>query len=303
MSAGARKFAFSVVGAGRVGTALGVMLARRGHTAASVVSSDTTDARSLGRRVKCVRCSNSLEDVSSESQLILLTVPDEAIAGVGERLADLHHLRFDRLHVGHTSGVLTSDVLTPLHSKGAKVFSLHPVQSFPKRVSLDNQLRSMGGIYYGYEGDPGSTRFAKKLVLELGGKFLQVPKEAKILYHLACVFASNYTVAALGVAEELSRVLGKGEGIGYLEKLIESSIENALKASPVEALTGPVVRGSSATVQLHLLELSAKFPELVPLYRELGRYVLRLAEKKNELTPEKIGQLKKILTWEGSSIE
>ena len=153
----------------------------------------------------------------------------------------------------------------------------------------------MRGISYGYEGVAGAKTFAHRLVRELGGRILPVPKESKILYHLACVFASNYTVTVLGAAEELLKTFGKRLPLSHFEKLVAASVRNALDATASAALTGPVARGSASTIRLHLRELSRKKKRMLPLYRALGSYALELTGTRKGLTAAQKLSLKKLL--------
>lgn len=243
----------------------------------------------------CTISSHRPSDLHPSTQFLLLTTSDEAIKPVALEIAQKAPLNFSRLFVAHTSGVLTSDELGPLRRKGATAFSLHPIQSFPKGNSLSEQLRSMKGISYGVEGRPKAIRFARAVVSHLGGRFLHVPKEQKISYHLSCVFASNYSVALLGAVEVLARGFVARPRLQHFQKLIESSVRNALRVSPQEALTGPISRGSIRVVQKHLDELRRKHRNMGKLYKSLGRLALELAQRERTIEPGSVRQLKKTL--------
>lgn len=284
----------SVVGAGRVGSTLAFMLRRRGHKIVSVISRSLRSARSVGILVGCKKCSTDLSEVAPDSNLIVIATPDNVIQEVSFHLSKLDHLDTERLSVFHTSGALTSDVLGPLAERGSTVFSLHPIQTFSKSISLRQQLKMMEGIWYGCEGESKGVAHARKLVRDLGGNFLAVPKEQKILYHLACVFSSNYPVALLGAVEELSSNLQKGSILPF-SRLLSSSMQNALMKGASGALTGPIERGSMEILELHRKELSDRIPALLPLYNALGMYALELARRRGTLTEEQVQQMSMIL--------
>lgn len=291
-----RRLYISIIGAGRVGTTLARMLQRSGVKIDAVVSRNKRSAFALGRLVSCDNCSNAVSVIPSSTNLIVIAVPDQSIRGVAQSLSVLSHLHFRKLAVCHTSGALTSDVLQRVARKGARVFSLHPVQTFPKRKSLHGQIVSMKNVTYGVEGKARALPLAFSLVRRLGGKPLLVPKEAKILYHLVCVIASNYSVALIGAVEEMSRTFTR-KGLSPFRKLIETSVGNALESGAVYSLTGPIVRGDEKVVASHLRSL--KDPELRALYRSLGMYTLRLASRKRALSSRQTLSLRKLLEGKG----
>jgi predicted short-subunit dehydrogenase-like oxidoreductase (DUF2520 family) len=153
----------------------------------------------------------------------------------------------------------------------------------------------MTKIPYGFEGDRTALQTAQRIVKTLGGEFLRIPKEEKILYHIACVLASNYSVALLWVAAKLVKQIGGNIELRHLEPLVRTSIENAFLKSPAKALTGPIARGSVATVQNHINELKKKNKALLEVYQSLGMQALELTGAQKLLKPTTIRQLRKIL--------
>ena len=282
----------SVVGAGSVGTTLATMLHRSGNEIVAVVSRRTDSARTCGRMVSCRNCSDDVAVIPSSSNLVVIAVPDQAIRPVAESLAVLPNLIFKRLFVCHTSGAMTSDVLGTVARHGARVFSLHPIQTFPKQKSLNVQIRSMNGITYGFEGPEVSRAMAKKLVRQLGGDILCIPKEGKILYHLACVIASNYSVALIGALDAIAGKVTLKRHKPF-EKLLQTSVENAMKLGAGKALTGPIVRGDAELVSEHLRSIHD--PQLRSLYKSLGAYTLTLAIEEGRLTNEQSTRLRELL--------
>lgn len=276
----------SIIGAGKVGTTLAALLHRNGYDIASVISLHRSSAKRCARLVRCSKYSSNIADISPLTQFILIAVPEENIQQVAQRLSKVRAIDFSRLYVAHTSGVLSSEALKPLAAVGAKTFSLHPIQSFPRNISLTKQQHMMNGVPYGFEGSSRHIAFAKRIVRALNGRFLVVPKEKKILYHIACVFASNYVVSVLGALEELAGELRFSKPLKPFERLMKSSMENALRDGAVNALTGPVSRGSIETIKLHLNELSGN-KKLKKLYRSLGAQALELARRQGKLTSTK----------------
>ncbi len=294
MPAKTRKLNISIVGAGRVGSALAVALRKRGHSIVSVVSRTPRSARRLARIVRCKNASHSLADIAPNTSLVIIAVPEHSLDEISRQLAALDGLPFESMFASHTSGSLTSDVLSAVANKGVHTFSLHPIQSFPPAAASGQSDKILDGIWYGFEGPSDTRIFAKQLTKELGGRFLEVPKDKKILYHLACVFASNYPLVLLGAVERLARQV-TGRNLAPFRRLFESSATNGFQLGAAQALTGPLTRGSVEVIHRHMIELSSKQPDLLALYGALGLSALDLLGDEN-LTPEQRAQLEAILS-------
>jgi predicted short-subunit dehydrogenase-like oxidoreductase (DUF2520 family) len=279
-----------------VGTTLAVLLSRSGgHRIVSVISRDLRDARKCAKLVRCDEFSRSIRDISPRTELLIIATPDDSIRGVARSVSRLRHLNFNSLRTCHVSGILSSDVLKPLERKGSLTFSFHPLQTFSPHNSLRRQLNSMQGVSYGVEGSASMTRFAKKLAADIGGRTFSVPKEEKILYHIACVIASNYLIALEGLVEDLAERLGSRSGLEHFSKLIETSVHNGIRLSASKALSGPIARGSDDVVRRHLRRLKRE-KGLNMLYQALGLQTLKLALRGARITPKKARELKMILT-------
>ena len=284
----------SIVGAGAVGTAFGLGLVKKGYKVLSVVSRSKKSAKSLAGRVGCKIFSDKLTAIHPDTTLLLITVPDASIAVVAGKISETCDLEFKNLKVVHTSGLLTSDALATLAEKGAGVFSLHPIQTFPSSRTVVN----LQGVSFGFEGSSTLLRVAKQIVGDFGGELLRVPKEAKVLYHCACVIASNYPVVLLNIVDEIARRSLKPNSLRHFRTLTESSIRNAFESSPARALTGPVARGDVQTIQQHLRALLGEEKNLVSLYRTLGLFALRMIHPNKKISRPQIEELSSALTTE-----
>src|SRR5262245_49341824 len=90
--AAARRYSVGVVGAGRVGAVLGAALAEAGHhvIAASGVSAASKDR--IARLLPAARLMPA-DEVARSAELVLLTVPDDALAGLVAGLVETGALR------------------------------------------------------------------------------------------------------------------------------------------------------------------------------------------------------------------
>ena len=182
----------SIVGPGNLGSALALNLRRAGCDVNVLVvrprkkvSSETIE---LARLVKAKIV--ALGEAPLESGLVWITVPDDAIAAVAEKLARTQDWRGRT--VFHSSGALTSEVLSPLRARGAKVASVHPGMTFVRQ-----SVPRLEGVPFGVEGDADAVRLAKKLVRDLGGMAFPIKTRNKVLYHAFGTFASPMMIALM----------------------------------------------------------------------------------------------------------
>jgi predicted short-subunit dehydrogenase-like oxidoreductase (DUF2520 family) len=263
-----------IVGAGRLGLALGLALHRSGAFASLAYSGRRADPppHPLFEDDPPPASYRAGLDVPSDDLTgIVLAVPDAAIPGVAAALAELPLPR--TVPVLHSSGALSVDALAPLAEHGHPVGGMHALAAIADPVAGADRLL---GATFGVEGEGDARALAERIVRGCGGRVLIVPSEGKPLYHAAAVFAANYAVVLLGVAERLMAEAGvpPEEARTALASLAAGAIENVAARDPSAALTGPVARGDEETVRLHLARLSGADR---PLYSLLAREALQLA--------------------------
>lgn len=149
----------SIIGAGKVGSTLTLLLHRAGYSVVSVISKNKKSAKHLASLVQCKVFSDSLSALSPETRFLLLTSPEETLTELVRKLDAISHIQYRGLFCAHVSGSETSDLFLPLKKRGAVPFSLHPIQTFPKHLSLAEQVTKMPGITYGFEGPRAALPF------------------------------------------------------------------------------------------------------------------------------------------------
>jgi predicted short-subunit dehydrogenase-like oxidoreductase (DUF2520 family) len=271
----------SVVGAGRLGTALAMALASCGYRLEAVVARRLTRARRAAslftKQPKAL--SHAQLNKLPNSELILIATPDDAITTTVDRLADSQKGGPPGRTVLHTSGALSSKVLSPLAKVGFHTGSLHPLVSVSDPVSGARNLRD---AFYCLEGDPAALRVARLLVRDLGGHSFSIDAGNKALYHAAAVMASGHMVALFDIASELLARCGLDlkSARRVLMPLVESTVRNLLSSDPARALTGTFARGDLATVQRHLEALGANgLRDALRAYELLGHRSLEVAKR------------------------
>lgn len=285
----------SIIGTGRLGTALAVALTRKGYAIRSVVARRSRNARKAAHLVNDAQVLAAKEMGSLlPADLFLISTPDDQIASVAAQLSRLH-LRSKRKPTAlHTSGALSAEVLTPLRERGWSTGSIHPLISVSDKQAGDAPLV---GAFWSVEGDKAALRLAKVIVRDLEGKFFSIRSEDKPLYHAAAVMASGNVVALFDVALEMLMQCGltRKTARSILLPLIFSTIQNLETKDPVRALTGTFSRGDLETVQRHLKALkSSGLADALELYRLLGKRSLRLAQM-NRLDPRLVRRIKEML--------
>ncbi|MDQ3667743.1 MAG: DUF2520 domain-containing protein [Acidobacteriota bacterium] len=286
----------SVIGSGRLGTALAIAMSSADYRIEAVVTRHPASAKKaaalIGRATSALTA-NDLQ-LLPPSRIVLITTPDDEIAHAAQRLAGAQRNLVKARIVLHTSGALSSDVLAPLAAMGFQVGSLHPLVSVSDPQTGAMNLRR---AFYCVEGDVGGARVARAIVRDLKGRSFSICSSNKPLYHAAAVMASGQVVALFDLATEMLVRCGldPGKARRVLRPLLESTVNNLGRSDPATALTGTFARGDLATVQSHLSALG-RHGLFVALdaYRALGIHALDLA-KKNGADPQTLEEISKAL--------
>ena len=282
---------FSIIGAGRLGTALAFAMTRRGWELAVIADCDPAAAREARAAVGRGRASGDIRRAARGVGVLFLCVPDRAVRPTARRLARSAAGWPGRV-VFHTSGLLPSSALEPLRRKGAPTAALHPVRSFPEKKG---GLRLFRGISWGVEGDPQAVRLGAAIVRRLGGRVFHVHEEDKPLYHAACSLASNAFIALEAAAADMLQVAGisRASARTALWPLVEGTLRNVKELGWEKALTGPVARGDVGTVRCHLEALKAR-PLEAEIYRALAKRALGLVGR-GKIPAGKVRTLSRLL--------
>jgi predicted short-subunit dehydrogenase-like oxidoreductase (DUF2520 family) len=276
----------SVVGAGRLGTALARALAQNGYTIEAVAARRKRSAERAARLVGTSPPALSAAELDRlpPSDILFITTADDAIADTAARLAASfkRRLSFDartRSRTAlHASGALSSEALRALGDVGFSTGSLHPLVSVSDAVQ---GAESFASAFFCVEGEPRAARVARAIVRALGGRSFSIGARDKALYHAAAVTASGHTVALFDIATEMLTRCGLTErrARAVLLPLLRSTLENLYTSDTAAALTGTFARADAATVQRHLASLrSKKMPDALAAYVLLGRRSLQLAK-------------------------
>jgi predicted short-subunit dehydrogenase-like oxidoreductase (DUF2520 family) len=279
-----------IVGAGVVGTALAARLVRAGVPVTGLHGRqvELTDAARAISGV--IGSTGEIPAIMSESDAVIISVRDDRVPEVAERLAKEGRLRREQI-VLHTSGANPARIILKAALPYVRaVGTLHPLVSFADaRIAVEG-LRE---VAFGIEGDEPARALAKRIVRVLGARAVILEAENLALYHAGAVMASNYVVALADTAQSLLIKAGvpADQALPVLIPLLASVVQNLAQVGLPGALTGPVERGDVTSVERHLATLAERAPELVELYRLVGRDVLRLAREKSNMDPTSAARL------------
>jgi predicted short-subunit dehydrogenase-like oxidoreductase (DUF2520 family) len=278
-----------IVGAGAVGTALGVALERAGWPIQAVASRDRGRRERFRNLVPGVRAFAEATPLVEEVELIILAVPDDAIARVAGNL----HMYSGQAMV-HTSGLLGAEALASAMAAGTQVGSFHPLVAF---ADLERAVAALHGATIAIEGDDQLLDLLARMAEVVGGTPVRLAPGAKAAYHAAAVLAAGGFVALLDAIAELGRVAGLDESgsLAIYGPLIEQTLGNARTLGIATALTGPMTRDDRGTVVRHLATLSEHAPAVLPLYRAAAAREIELAMGRGALTPEAAENLRAAL--------
>lgn len=278
-----------IVGAGAVGTALGVALSRAGWPIHAVASRDPSRRERFRSLVEVGRVFVEPEQVIEEVELIILAVPDDVIGPLSASL---------RMYSGqamiHTSGALGAEVLAPAMAAGTQIGAFHPLVAF---ADMERAVAALHGATVAIEGDDQLAGLLARMADAIGATAVRLAPGSKAAYHAAAVLAAGGLVALLDAIVELGRVAGLDEpgSLAIYGRLIEGTLENARGLGVAAALTGPITRGDAGTLRTHLAVLAEHAPGVLPLYRAAADREIGMAEARGTLAPATVEMLRAAL--------
>jgi len=261
-----RSLAIGIVGAGRVGAVLGAALTRAGHR---VIAASGVSAASAARAARLLSRTRLVapERVGRGADLIIISVPDDALAGVVWGLVEAGGIRPGQVVI-QTSGAHGLAVLAPAVAVGAHPLALHPAMTFTGHAEDLDRLAE--GVSFGVTAPDELRPLATRLVADLGGSVEWIAESDRPLYHAALVHGANHLVTLVNEAMDRLRDSGVVHPERVLAPLLRASLENTLRYGDA-ALTGPVARGDAGTVARHIDALRSTAPDSVPAYVALAR--------------------------------
>lgn len=276
-------FDFALVGAGRVGTAVAMLLQQAGHRLAAV-SSRTSSSAERAASFLSTRVTEPSE--LPPVDVVLLGVPDHAlpamnalVAGSAAQVA-IHFAG----SVGHA----------PLRGSGLAAFALHPVQACPDVVSA---VRRLPGSAWGVTCEDDGRPWAHRLIeSDLQGTPVDVDEADRPRWHAAAVTTSNGIAALMAVGETLLSSIGIEHPERVLGPIAQGTVANAIEVGGgATALTGPVVRKEEDVIRRHVDAVVSQAPDLFAAYQSALRMIIDAALLTGRIGPDDATKLTALL--------
>jgi predicted short-subunit dehydrogenase-like oxidoreductase (DUF2520 family) len=153
-------------------------------------------------------------------------------------------------------------------------------------ASLQQSLENLVGGHFTLEADEPALSLLVQMATDLEGDYAVLEAKNKALYHASGIFSCNYVYTIVAIAVGLFEHFGlkQEDALLALTTLLRGTINNIENVGYPGCLTGPIARGDITTVEAHLRALHEAAPQLVPLYKALGRRTLPIASAKGTLS-------------------
>ena len=271
----------SIVGAGRVGQTIARRLRSLGWRIGAVVTRSAATARSAVRTIGAGTPHSGLTPDVLDADVVLIATPDDALAGVANRLAAMGGKKWNGKIVLHTSGALDSGVLAQLARRGADTGSMHPMQTFSGR----NAPRLEGAIF-AIEGTAPARRLAQQIARSFKAVPVVISARHKPAYHASGAIVAGHALALVESATQMLLKSGftRRRAFQALLPLIRQMLDNYERLGPQAAWTGPLSRGDYATVSKHVKAMRMFPQEFREAYTALALLSMRVLADRPAVT-------------------
>lgn len=245
----------SIIGSGNVATHLAKALKSANAQVLNIWSHNFENAQVLANKVNA-RAIAELSQISDDTDIVLISVKDDAIGSIAEQLKDFKGL------IAHTSGAVTLDALAGNENYGV----FYPLQTFSKHKELD-----FSNLPLCLEANNATNlSLLKQLATLISNSIYEVDSEQRKTLHLAAVFACNFPNYLYGVAQQL---LAQHQlDFDIIKPLITETANKIQTALPTEVQTGPAIRNDEQTLQKHEGMLQ-EHPEWLNIYQLLSKQI------------------------------
>ncbi len=254
--------AVNLVGSGNVAWVLGAALKESGILINAVIARNKDKAEALARLLDSQAL--TFEDKLPEADLILLTVSDDSIQQVSERLAK--QTSIESL-IAHTSGSKPTTLLSPFNRQA----SFYPLQTMTKGNTVDfNKVH-----FCVYTKEESHLNALKALAGRISKHVHVLDDQQRAFLHLSAVMVNNFSNLFFTEAYKLSSI--HNIDFELLRPLILKTAQKAIENNPSSVQTGPAARQDTDTIQQHL-NLLQEDPKLKELYQLISERIIKNAD-------------------------
>ncbi|MDD4727405.1 MAG: DUF2520 domain-containing protein [Dysgonamonadaceae bacterium] len=272
----------SFIGAGKVGSALGLYFKQKGFKISGYYSRNYIHALNACQLTDS-KAFKTIPELLKESSMVWITVSDDAIELLGKKISEMYIPPYIEAFI-HTSGVHSLEALLPLCKKGFRTYSAHPLMAFG---NPQESIERLNEVYFTLDtinkelSENKQDDYMVNFFEKTGNNVLTINTEKKELYHCAATILSNYLVTLLNMSYEMFEKSGMDKSVikEATAPLLNSTLKNIVESDKMKnALTGPIKRGDKTTVIKHLKVLQQIIPIKSTLYKELGKETMNMTQ-------------------------
>ena len=259
------KKTITIIGAGNVGFHLAQQLFKCGHSINQVYSRKKEKAEKIAAITDSKAISN-VEYLSIESEIYILTISDNALKDMTEKISFLN----DKSKIiVHTSGSVSSRIFESYFDNYG-VF--YPLQTF----SLQKKANFEKLPFCIYGNSEETERKLITLANSICPNVFKIDDKQRSVIHVAAVLVNNFSNYLYSIAYEICE--NNAVSFDLLKPLIKETAEKIQEHKPNEIQTGPAIRGDNNTIERHLQFLS-EYSEYQNIYRILSKGLSEKAKK------------------------
>jgi len=280
---------------GKVGSIFYHSLKKSGYKIKYLVDVNSKTLKNIASVDKNVKIGKVIsKQILLDSDVIIFAVEEKSLITTINKCAKLN-LDLKEKIIFHTSGIETSNLFNILNVNLLNIGSFHPLQTFNTISYKYNKLLS--NIYFGIEGGTEAIKYFKELCRGLKSKYIIIPKNKKVLYHSACVIASNFLVSHFNIISKVSKKIfeNNDDGIEIFKPILMKTLENIFSNGIENSLTGPFARGDINTIKLHLKYFKENLPSQLYYYILLGLEAMNISEERKSITKKESREIEKLL--------
>ena len=253
---------------------MSLALSRAGYEICGVASRSRGDAQSI----------------VDASDIVFLTVPDDAIA------ATCASLRWKGQAAVHCSGAAE---LTLLKGTNGPVGGFHPLVMF---ADPEVAARNIAGAAIAVEAAEPLSSKLQTMVEALGARLLVIPSGARAAYHAGAHFAAAFACASVAQGVEIYRRIGIApeDALPALISLLRGATDAMAHSGPARAMAGSIARGDLDTVKRHVEALGRLDPKLRDIYRAMALKTVPMSLAAGGMNAARAEEIKSYLEKSGS---
>lgn len=222
-----------IIGSGNTAGFLGSALVKRGYKIDAVISRNIDTGNRLATRLNTIFTTDT--SIISEADIVFVCTSDDNIAEVSAQLPATGAL------VCHCAGSISIEALKQ-QRKGV----FYPLQTLRNDgdITLPDECPFL--VEASVKADEA---LLCNLAVSLGYTAATADSRQRMVYHLAAVFANNFTNAMLLASEEITEK--QHLNFSLLQPLIHQTVQKLGHGSHFKQQTGPARRGDKGTLNLH----------------------------------------------------